>query len=179
MKALRWLTLIGGILLLVLGFFMFRTPVANLAAISIYLCITVLLYGIFSIISYFSYEKPFRSGWMLVVGILSVLLVGWVLFSGSFVGVIALLPYVFAIWLIASNISMIVSAIERKGMGIKDWGWQLVLGIIGVILGFILMFDPVTSALTISYSLAFMFVYKGISDIIFFFATHNIDRKES
>lgn len=175
MKSLRWFNLIGGILLVILGIISFATPVANLAAISIAICLIVIIYGIFLIIAYSSFPKAFRSGWMLVMGILSILLGIWMLSSGGITALTETLPYIFAVWLMVSSLSLIASSIDLKDMKVSGWVWELILGIIGVVLGFILMFDPITSALTLSFMLAYVFLFKGISDIIVFFTTRNID----
>lgn len=175
MKSLRWFNLFGGILLVILGIMAFATPVANLAAISIAICIIVIIYGIFLIAAYGSFPKEFRSGWMLVMGILSIVLGIWMLSSGGIEALSETLPYVFAIWLLVSSLSLIASSIELKDAKVSGWVWQLILGIIGVVLGFILMFDPITSALTLSFTLAYIFLFKGISDIVVFFTTRNID----
>ena len=177
MKAMRWLTLISGILLLILGFVMIGTPVENLVSIAVYICLMVLISGVMQILSYFSYDKQFRSGWLLVIGILGTLLGGWMLFSGNFLALIPVLPFVFATWLIVSSISLAVGSIDLKNIGAKNWGWQLAFGILGAILGFSLLLDPVSSALTVSYSLAFAFIYRGAIDVIFFFTTRSLNEK--
>ena len=169
MKAMRWLTLVAGILLIVLGMFMFGTPTENLVVISFAICFSLIIYGVITICSYFSFEKGSRSSWMLVFGILSVLLGVWMLASGDFWALTAVLPFVFSIWLVVSSISMAVKSIDFKDLGVPGWGWQLAFGIIGVVVGFLLISAPLTSALTLSYTLAFMFVYRGVADIVLFF----------
>ena len=176
MKAFRWLILISGILLLVLGFTMIGTPAGNLVSIAMFMCLAILFYGIMQVASYFSFEKEHRSGWLLVVGILSILLGGWMLFSGNFLGLIPILPFVYSTWLIVSSISLAVGSIDLKKFGVRGWGWQLAFGIIGAVLGFVLMLDPITSALAVSFSLAITFIYRGISDIGFFFMTRKMGR---
>lgn len=174
MKALRWLILISGILFIILGFFMIGTPASNIMALSIILCIAPLVNGIMAIVSYFAFGKVYRSTLQLVYGILTAILGIWLLLSGGIIAMAAVLPYVFAIWVIASSIMAAVSAFELKGRGVKQWGWSLALGILGVILGFLLMFDPVVSAMTLSVSVALMFIHRGISDIAYFFTTKDM-----
>lgn len=175
MKALRWSSLIAGILLVVLGCISFFTLDSNLVAIAMLVCLLVLFYGILMIASYFSYSKEHRSGWLLVLGILSALLGLWMLLSGDFVAIIATIPFVFALWLLFGSISMIASSFDMKNMNVSGWVLELILGIIGSVLGFFLLFNPLTSAVSASLSLAFIFVFRGISDIIFFFTTRKID----
>ena len=175
MKALRWLSLIGGILLVILGAFMIGTPAENIAALSILLYISLFATSIIQIVAYFSFDKGFRSAWLLVDGILMLILAVWLLFNNGIIAMAAVLPYVFAIWCVASSIMMAVSSIDLKDFGVKGWGWSLAVGIIGTLLGFVLMFSPVVAALTLSYLLAFIVLYRGISDIIFFFTTKIIN----
>lgn len=175
MKTLRWLTLIGGILLIILGCLTFGFPEENLLAISLFICLAVLVYGIFEIAAYFSFPKPFRSAWLLVSGLLSVILGAWMLLSGDFAAITAFLPYLFAFWLIAYGVMQAVGAIDMKNWDAHGWGWSLALGVIGAILGFVLMLSPIISALALSYALAFTFIFRGIADIIFFFTTRRID----
>lgn len=172
MKFMRWLTLIAGIILIFFGFYTFTTPVANFVSLSIVLCVALLISGIFEIISYFSIDKRIRPAGMLIIGIFTTILGVWILFSdngvASFMGALII---AFPIWLLVSSIMTAVDSISLKKWGISLWWVNMVIGIIGAITGFLLMFEPITSMLTISYAVAFAIIYRGVTDVAIFFVT--------
>lgn len=176
MNVFRWLKLVSGILFLLVGFSMFSTPAENLVALSLILCVTPIVNGILAIIGYFSTSKIYRSTLQIVYGILTILLGIWLLSSGGVIAVITMLPFIFALWVIVSSVITAVESIELKQWGVKDWVVSLILGIIGFLLGLAMIFDPIRSAITLSLSLAIMLVYRGIVDIVMFFAIRKMKK---
>ncbi len=168
---MRWLQLIAGILFLVLGYMMFGTPVENLVSLSLFICIALIVSGVGKIIIYFASGKTAHSGWVLADGIISFLLGLWVVISGNISILTAILPYVFAVWLLASSVVRLVGSFVAKDIGLGGWIWILITSLLGIVAGFILMFSPMLSALTLSACLAWIFIINGFSDIAYFFNT--------
>lgn len=48
----------------------------------------------------------------------------------------------------------------------KEWGWWLAGGVIDMLVGFMLVRSVILSEIVFPYSLAFIFIYKGISVIV-------------
>lgn len=151
-----------GVLMVAMGIWMCATPAASLVGLVIFMSIAVLIYGIYEI--YLFCVKTTRSGWVLAGGILSSLLGLWMLFSrNAQEAMLIILPFVFAIWLLMSGVNRTVGSFTLKDLGSKNWGWVLALGILGIIAGFLLMFTPVVSALTLSIAVGLSFMFQGIA----------------
>ncbi|EUJ30553.1 hypothetical protein MFLO_10478 [Listeria floridensis FSL S10-1187] len=128
----------------------------------------LLISGVFHIISYFI-DQNYRhlSGWVLADGILSTLL-AILLLSNQFAGA-ASLVLVFAMWVLFAGITRTIGAFSLKQDGFSSWGYVLVLGILGILLGFIALFNPVVSAVGIVFLMGFFFILEGIGAIATFF----------
>ncbi|WP_099223821.1 HdeD family acid-resistance protein [Listeria costaricensis] len=164
----RVLLLIAGILMIIMGIWLLFNPVATLLASNVFFAIVLLVSGIFHTVSYFSDKKlQHVSGWVLAEGILSILLGVFMLFNE--IAGAATLVMLFAMWVLFAGIMRIISSMSAKNNNVSGWGWLLALGIIGVVLGFIAMFDPVVSVIGIVIVMATFFIVQGISAIASFF----------
>lgn len=169
MKAMRWLLLLSGILVTILGVYMVFTPLENLVGLALYIGITMLISGISEVASYFGEEKENRTGWVLASGILTTLFGMWAICGRGIVTMTVVLPFMFAMWIMMSGIMRIVAAFSYKSIGVKSWGWVLAMGILSTIFGFVLMFSPMMSAMIVAYMIASMFIVHGINSILLFF----------
>ncbi len=165
----RVCSFIIGVLMAIMGIWVFATPIASLVSLALFMSAAVLFYGIYEIYLYFS--KAEASGWILASGILSCLLGLWLLFSqGATEAMTIALPFVFAFWILMAGVNRIVGSFALKELGSHDWGWILAIGVLGVLFGFSLLFSPVVSALTLSVILGCVFFWQGISAVCLAFA---------
>lgn len=128
----------------------------------------LLISGIFHTISYFSDRKSQSvSGWVLADGILSILL-GFLLLFNEFAGpeIIVLL---FGMWVLFAGIMRTVGAFTAKQNNVQGWGWILTIGIIGIVVGFIALFNPIVSVIGVIIVVATFFIVQGIGAIATFF----------
>ena len=173
----KWLVLISGVLIAILGISMLFTPLENLVTLALFIGIAMLVSGISEIVSFCGEEKGQRSGWMLASGIITTLLGIWTFFGRGTAALIAILPCIFAVWVMTSSIMRIVGSVSLKSEGFSQWGWLLAFGIVGTILGFILLFTPVLSSAIIAFSIAFMLIVHGVNNIIIFFRMNSLGNK--
>ena len=68
LKSIKWLMLISGVLIVILGITMFFTPLKNLVMLAIFIGMSMLASGLSEIVSFFCGDKEERSGWMLASG---------------------------------------------------------------------------------------------------------------
>lgn len=169
LKQFRWFLLVTGILILLLGLFMFTTPLENLVAVAIFIALAMLLSGISEIVCFFSEDKTGRSTWLLASGILSMLFGMWVLFGSGMPAMVVALPLIFAIWILTGGIMRSIGAFKLKEVGVGSWWIILIIGLLSAVLGFILMFSPVMSAFVAAYTLAFIITLHGLNNIFIFF----------
>jgi uncharacterized membrane protein HdeD (DUF308 family) len=174
LKSMKWLLLLSGIFVVILGITMLFTPLENLVTLAIFIGISMLISGASEIVSFWNEKKDNRSGWMLASGTVTALFAVWVLFGRGTEALTAILPFAFAVWVMSSGIMRIVGSMAIKSEGSNLWGWILTFGILGAALGFLLLFSPILSAVIISYSIGLMLISYGIDNVIIFFRLKKI-----
>ena len=172
-----WSELVIGILLTVLGIFTFIRPESMLTgAVVIYGVIAIML-GIEDIVVYVRLSRFTGFGPMLslISGIMSVMC-GVMLIANPSVGKWAL-TILLPIWFIAHCISGLTHTNLIRMVGNDFYYYfSLILNIIGLILGFMMLFSPALSFLTIraiSYMVAIYLILFGAESIIAAFTRNN------
>lgn len=166
-----WLELVIGILLILLGIFTLVNPSLALTGLVVVFGIVALVMGIADIVLYVRVERYTGFGPVvsLVSGILSVMS-GLMLLvypnAGKWV-----LSLLFPIWFIAHCVSRLshlpaICMIAGDGM----YYFTLVLNIIGLILGFLMVFRPLFSLLSVSYIISLYLILLGIDSIAMAFS---------
>ena len=151
--------LIAGIIMSVLGIYLWFNPMLSLMALAVYLGIAFIIVGL----GYISASFSFSSGWYLVVGILD-LFVG-ILFVAN-IGITALtLPIIFAIWSMAVGGVQIFSSFQLKKNGLP-WSWSLTAGLLGLIFGFWILAYPAIGAIAITGLMGAYILLYGIIEIL-------------
>lgn len=162
-----WASLIIGILFLIAGFVSFMRPDKTLHLLSVIMGVGFLLYGI--------YELLIRRRWVRTLGGSS----GWVIFSGLvdlFLGILFIfypgfgalyIAIIFAIWFMFDSIMDFMMTRTFKGVASAGYYWTLViLSIVGFILGIVLLFSPMISAMTIVWIISTFLIVFGVVKII-------------
>ncbi|EFS04145.1 membrane protein, putative [Listeria seeligeri FSL S4-171] len=164
----RILVLLAGIAMIVLGIWFLFHPGISLLTSTLMFGFLLLISGIFNTVSYFSDKKLQKvSGWVLADGILSILL-GFLLLFNEFAGTETIV-LLFGMWVLFAGIMRTIGAFTAKQNNVQGWGWILTIGIIGIVVGFIALFNPVVSAIGIVLIVGIFFIVQGISAIATFF----------
>jgi len=151
-----------GVIMVLLGLYVWFNPVTSLVALALYIGIAFIVVGAGYIVSSFSYE----SGWELFVGLLDVL-VGIVLVSN--LGITAAsLPVILAVWCLAVGVIQIATS-WRRGRDGYAWGWSLTIGILGILFAFLILSYPVVGVLTITTIIGLYLVLYGVFSIAEYF----------
>ena len=145
-KRITTSVLLLSILAFVIGLLMVVVPNASLQVIGITFGIFAILFGVVLIALDFALNNIYIPFFGILSGVLSVI-VGIVLIAMP-----GILPTVFGIvlgiWIILSSVNIISIAIAvRKGF--SKWGLLLLLGIIDLVSGIIVLFNPFASSLSI------------------------------
>ena len=174
-----WSELVVGLLLILLGVFTFVRPEGMLTgAVMIYGVIAVVLgiedIMIYSRVSRFTGFGPTLS---LLSGILSVMC-GVMLLGNPNIGKWAL-TILLPVWFIAHCISGLTHTGLIRLIGNPLYFYfSLILNVMGLVLGFMMLFSPVLSFVTlraISYMAAIYFLLFGVESVIAAFARRNSD----
>ena len=151
--------ILSGIVSIILGIYLLLNPLTNLFAFSWLISIVFFANAISSIVNYFMLPSESRSVWYLIGGIIHTLF-GIDLINGGF----AFLPLVFSItigtWLIIKAIFIFIQ-LRNSVMG-RSSKW---LALILLLLGLLLIFEPMILGGTFIYFIAFGFLFVGINSI--------------
>lgn len=168
-KSSVWV-LISGILMVAIGVYSWFHPVAALAALALYLGVVFIVAGFSYLTAYFLGS---RSGWYLALGLLDVL-VGIILVSHLRQTMVAL-PFMFAFWCLFTGSIQISAALQMRNSPLaKMWIWPLISGIVGIIVGFWILFAPMTGAVAITLLLGVSLVVNGLAAIMEYVGTRKM-----
>ncbi len=172
-NAMRWVLLIFGVLLIVMGIVLFATPAANSIVLAYAMSALMFVYGIAEIIFFICRHDRGASGWMLADGIITTILGGLLLFTDGVK--IPTMTLLFSMWVLFTGVTRTTASFAAKDLGSPNWGWVLAAGIIGILAGTWLMFDPLLAFISIGYLLPAVFVVQGVSAVAAFFSTSDDD----
>ena len=124
----------------------------------------LLVYGALQILLYlFAKEKSFYHQGMLVLGIIFAVIGAWILVKPEMI--IAAVPVIMGIIIIAHGLHNTVQAIRLKGLNYEKWWFALLLGVLTVVLGGVLVYNPFTVVDTVVRIIGAFLVYDGLSDM--------------
>lgn len=159
-----WLALIIGILSLILGFIVVANPGRGIGFAKIFVIIDFIAVGVISVISVIARRKEIPAwGWNLAGAIILLIL-------GIVIAVTPGLPemimmFMFTFGFLLKGIQGIFQAFEFKKEGVPGWGWTLAFSILVVILGIMLVANPLAAFLSIDLLVAIALIAFGISMI--------------
>lgn len=174
-----WSELIVGVLLILLGIFAFIRPESTLTGAVVIYGVIAIVMGIEDLVVYARLSRFIGFGPMLslISGILSVMC-GVMLIANPNVGKWAL-TILLPIWFIAHCISELTRTNLIRLIGNPFYYYfSLILNILGLVLGFVMIFSPALSFVTlraICYMVAIYLILFGIESIIAGFARRNSD----
>ncbi len=163
-----YLSLIIGVLFILLGFWIFRTPLEAYITLAILFSISFFVNGIIEIIFSISNRKELSSwGWFLTTGIIDFLFGLWLMTSPELS--VAVLPIYLGLMLLFRSVTAIGFSFELQSYGSKQWGWLLALGALGMLFSFILIWNPIVAGITIVFWTAMAFIIYGFSRVVISF----------
>lgn len=163
---MKVLNIIAGVLLIAVGIYCLCNQDIAVMTAGFMLGIFMLICGVMEIVVFAATSGTlFGSGWLLLDGVVTLILSLFLLFNQWFT--MMSLPFLFALWLLFSGISRFVSAFDLRAVGVRDWGWVFVIGIILIVAGFICMMDPWVSVMAVGVTVGLAFLLEGVSSILF------------
>ena len=159
-----YLELITGIIFIAVGIWVFKTPVTSYVALSIFFAITFLMSGIMKTFSAFSTRKYVEGwGWSFAGGIVEILIGVLLVSTPSFT--LTVLPYIIGFALLFRSSMAIGLSFELGRLRIPPVGGVLFFGILGLVLAFIMLWNPAFAGLTIVAYTAMAFLSAGIFQV--------------
>ena len=171
-----WILLIKGIILIVLAIFVFRNPGEAILGLSIFIGVGFLLSGFIHTLSALLLRKEIkRWGWHLAEGLVD-LFFGIVLLAKPQLTAV-LIVFMVGFWFLFYAITNLIASFYLYEEGIKNWWIELIWGILGILFGMIIIFNPFTGLITIVWLLGISFIMGGIFNISMAFFLKK-DKKE-
>ncbi len=161
---MRILWILSGILLIIAGVICVADPTAALVSFAAFLGVVMLASGVIDIIIFAKWHTIMMgAGFELAEGILTILLAIF-LICNEWLAAMAL-PFIFAAWLLFSGVSKAIASFDLKKLGISIWYFLTALGILDVVLGIVLFFQPSVAVVAIGMIIGFTFFVQGIAAI--------------
>lgn len=159
-----YLPLITGIILILIGVWVFRTPLASYITLAMLFSVTFLMTGIIEMMyAIFNRKEIYNWGWSLANGIID-FLIGVLLISKPQMSMVILSIHVgFGIFF--RSIVAISLSIEIKRQMARHWSTLLYIGISGSIFSFILLLNPLFAGMTLVIYTALSFIIIGIFQV--------------
>ena len=172
-KKLWWLTLLRGIVLIVLAFFVFRHPISALVGIAVYIGVSLLFTGISqTILSAVSRNSVENWGWGLAGGLIEILFAIILLSNPAITA--ATLPFIVGFWIIVFGAMAFANAFHDRKSGMSNWWLGLISGLLTVVIGFIISNNLLAGSIAITIWIGIAFLIAGIVNINAAFALKSL-----
>ena len=156
-----WGFLLVGILMVLMGLWLFVTPLESYLALAFAFSLLTLTSGIVEILFAISNRKEYEGwGWYLCGGILDLIL-GFILVKNPDIS-IEVLPYIIAFWLMFRGAMAIGSSLELRSYHTTGWGFLLLSGILTILFSLLMIKNPLTGEFVIVWMASMAFISGGI-----------------
>lgn len=159
-----YIPLLVGIFFVIVSIVAFTSPESSLLTLSILFALSFLLGGISEVVFSITNKSQLENwGWSLAFGLITAI-VGFLLLIQPIVS-LAIMAFYIGFVILFRSVGAISFAIDIKRYGSKNWGGLLVLGVLGTLFSFILIWNPVFAGLSIVILIALSFLLTGMFSI--------------
>jgi uncharacterized membrane protein HdeD (DUF308 family) len=163
-----WIALLKGIILVIFGIWLLKSPMESLAKLSLIFGIIIIIGGLLEVGLAFNNRNTNKSWeWTLTSGILDILLGAFLVANPRFI--LILITVLVSIWLLIRGIIMIRYAFIIKKSNNPNYIYGLIFGIVLILLAAIFVWHPEVLGITVVFWTALAFISLGIFRIVFVF----------
>ena len=137
-------SIILSIILLVFGLFMYTNPISTINVMMIVFGVILVLDGLVHLVSYFAIKDEYRFFSSELVQAIIYIILGFLLML-NYYNISYLLPIVLGIWIVVESLFKLQIALNIRDIYDSHWGLLLGMSIITVLLGAVILFNPVQS----------------------------------
>lgn len=160
-----WVSVLKGVLLVIFGIWLLNSPGENLIKLSLFFGLVIIIGGLLEVALALNFRKNNNNwGWSLASGVLDILIGAFLVSNPSFIFI--LITTVVSIWLLVRGVLMIRIAIMAKNVNNPNYVYNLVFGIIAIILALVFIWHPQILGITLAFWVALAFISFGIFRII-------------
>lgn len=170
-----YIPLLVGILFIIISIVAFTSPLSSLLTLSPFFALSFIFGGLSEIFFSIANRKTLDTwGWSLVFGILT-FIIGTSLVIHPALS-LSVLAFYIGFLLLFRSISSISFALDIKKYGSKNWGGLLIFGILGAIVSFILIWNPVFAGMSVIILVALSFLFAGLFSIFLSFQLRKLHK---
>ncbi len=166
LKNIKWTAILISLVYTVLGLFMIMFPAKIANMICLIFGITLIVYGIIDIITYFTMElrvSLFRNDFY--HGVLVVLFGVLVITQRNLFQ--SIIPFVLGILLVSSGFAKIQDGIDARRIS-AGWRWStIILAVISIVFGLIAIFNPMKTQEALFRIIGIGLMYSGLTDLYY------------
>lgn len=161
-SSFSWVNLIAGLFLIIASLIAFSDPAGSLFGLTVFLGVIAIIKGIFNIAFRRRFENIIgqKLTTLTVLGVLDIIF-GLILLFNIQIGMLTI-PLIFAIWFVIDSVFGLMTAKQVKVFGDGYYWFRIIMSIIGIIVGILLVCNPIASALTVAFLVGFYFMLAGI-----------------
>lgn len=159
---LKWSSLIMGTLLLIVAVIIFSYPVKNFYTLTWLIGLLILINGVIQLL----FRRAARalagsgSGLIVVIGIIDIIFGLLVIFNVGASSTFFI--FMFAIWFIVSSVIGLMTISKQSRLK----GLSIIVNVLGLLLGIILLFNPMMGMILVSTMIAITFAILGVTYVI-------------
>jgi len=163
-----YIPLILGIIFIVYGIYVFSSPLGTYLALSLLFSVSFIVSGIFDIFFSIENRKSMNGwGWYLVSGLLS-LIMGIYLVNYPKISM-AILPFIVGLTVMFRSFQLLGISFDLKDAHVLRWGNLAIFSILGIILSFMLLANPIFSGMSLVVLTGLSFIFVGVASVILAF----------
>lgn len=159
---LKWSSLIMGTLLLIVAVIIFSYPVKNFYTLTWLIGLLILINGVIQLL----FRRAARvlagsgSGLIIVIGIIDIIFGLLVIFNVGASSTFFI--FMFAAWFIVSSVIGLMTISKQSRLK----GLSIIVNVLGLLLGIILLFNPMMGMILVSTMIAITFAILGVTYVI-------------
>ena len=158
------MSIIYSAFLIAIGLLLFLNPSSFIETISYLLGILFLVYGITNIIKYSKSKELSFSKFLLVVGVILSICGLFLVFNPTFIGKIV--PTIIGVCLIINSLEKLLYLKYTTEKGSEAYTISLVSGIVALVAGIFLVFNPLSGTLIVTQIIGVIIVVYSVMDLI-------------
>ncbi len=161
-----WIPVLTGAALVFISLLMIFFPVPSFAGLAVLFGWGLFAQGGFNLVFAIRSRHAFKGWiWYLMFGLIEMMLGAYLLFQPELAAQ-ALVLYL-GFWFTYIGISRISFSFIMKDMGIKNWWWTLIGGILTMLLAFFIILNPVFGMFSVVYLVGFSIFVVGLMALSF------------
>lgn len=164
LKGLKWNMVIMSVLTIIMGIALVANPNAAALTICRLLGWIILVSAVVSVIFYLNGGRSFWETSALVLAVIGVIAGIYIIRSPG--AIVKFLGYLMAGILLVHGVNDVREANEARKYRDEHWGVALVLGVINIIFGVLIVWNPFSSAAVLMTIIGIALVYDGATDLL-------------